>query len=195
MAPRKSQAIRRAEIISAAAAIIVSKGFTTATTRDVTRYIGVGSGLLNHYFSWAELRRLAFDEIASLATTETFAGIDALSATQIMRRFVKDTFSMNAKPYLRVWIEAMDEAAKDPQLAKLIDQHAAHFRRGLVELIESGNDQRVWKCADPQGGAWRILAMHDGLVGFVVAGAPVISQRQAKRHLEIAIAHECVGFA
>ena len=47
-----------------------------------------------------------------------------------------------------------------------------------------------WSCADPAGAAWRLLAMHDGLVGFVPVGAPALSRRAARVHLRTAISHE-----
>ena len=48
---------RRSQIVEGAYAVILEKGLAGTATRDVTRHLGVGSGLLHHYFTtWAELR-------------------------------------------------------------------------------------------------------------------------------------------
>lgn len=195
MRTRKNRDERRAEIIEATAAILLKKGLKAATTRDVTARLGVGSGLLHHYFNWPTLRCLAFNVIAERSIEETFPEQSRKSARRIMRRFVTDTFARGSVPYLRVWIEAADEAPVDAALAKVLDEQANHLLQRLAELISRGNEEGAWQCADVQGAAWRILAAHDGLIGFVLVGAPRLSRRDAERHLRVVIANECPGAA
>lgn len=188
---RKSSAERQAEIISATAAVMLRKGFKATTTRDVAARIGVGNGLLNHYFAWGELRRLGFEAIARHGSADTFSRLDSDGPIRTLRRLVKDAFSSASKPYLRVWIEAMDDAGNDKKLAKSVNNCASEFRTQLAALLSQGNDEGAWLCDDPDGAAWRILAVHDGLIGFVLAGAPPLSAAKARKHFEIAIGHEC----
>ncbi|MEO1106018.1 MAG: TetR family transcriptional regulator, partial [Pseudomonadota bacterium] len=54
---RMSGAERRRQIVEAAIEVVLKRGLAAAATRDVTQALGVGSGLLHHYFaSWAALR-------------------------------------------------------------------------------------------------------------------------------------------
>lgn len=189
---RKTSSERQAEIISATAAVMLRKGFKAATTREVAARIGVGNGLLNHYFTWGELRRLAFEAIARHGSADTFSRLDSDGPDRTIRRLVEDAFSSASKPYLRVWIEAMDEAGNDMKLAKSVNVCASEFRTQLAALVTHGNEQGAWFCDDPDGAAWRILAVHDGLIGFVLAGAPPLSAAKARKHFEIAIGHELI---
>jgi len=75
----------------------------------------------------------------------------------------------------------------------VVGRCAEDFRRRLEALLREGIGSAAWSCADPAGAAWRILALHDGLVGFLFGGAPPLSRRAATRHFRIGIAHELDG--
>ena len=78
---RMSGADRRQQIVEAAIEVILQRGLALASTRDVTRAIGVGSGLLHHYFSsWAELRAEAVRQAAWREIDELKAAIAGLPA-------------------------------------------------------------------------------------------------------------------
>ncbi len=190
---RKTSSDRRVELISATAEIMLRRGFSAATTRDVTGQVGVGSGLLNHYFSWEELRRLGFEAVAQYGTDATFPHPRKDDPLRTLRRLIREAFSRHADPYWRVWVEAIDEAATDRKLAAVVGHCAEQFRQRLEALLREGVDSGAWSCADPPGAAWRILAMHDGLVGFLFGGAPPLSRRAATQHFRIAVAHELEG--
>lgn len=192
---RKEPAERRAELIAATAALMLERGFGAVTTREVTSRVGVGSGLLNHYFPWEELRRLGFEAVAREGTSATFPGTPAADPVRRLRRLIRESFSRHADPYWRVWVEAIDEAAADRELAAVVGRCAESFRSRFESLLRDGVDSRAWSCADPTGASWRLLAVHDGLVGFVFGGAPPLSRRAATRHFRTSVTHELVTTA
>ena len=189
---RKDPAARRAELIRTTAELMLERGFGAVTTRDVTRRVGVGSGLLNHYFAWEELRRLGFEAVARDGTGATFPGSRTSDPPRRLRRLIRESFSRHADPYWRVWVEAIDEAAGDRALAAVVGRSAEDFRSRFEALLRDGVDAGAWTCADPAGASWRLLAVHDGLVGFVFGGAPPLSRRAATRHFRTSVGHELI---
>ena len=192
-ARRKAPDERRAELVTVTAGAMLERGFSNLTTRDVARRAGVGNGLLSHYFAWDELRRLGFEAIARDGMAATFPERRPENAARTLRRLIREAFSRHADPYWRVWIEAIDAAADDRELAAVVGRHAAAFRSGLETLLVDGHAAGAWSCTDPGGAAWRLLAVHDGLVGFILGGAPPLSRRAATGHFRTAVGHELRG--
>lgn len=188
---RKSKQVRQEEMIRVTAELLLKQGFRATTTRHVTERLGVGTGLLNHYFTWTELRARAFESIATEDVTRTFANRPGAPARRVLRRFAREAFSSSAPPYWRLWIEAMEESRNDEQLSEVLRRHATQYRDNLTAVLTQGDDAREWSCADPAGSAVRILAAHDGLLGFVLTGAPPVTRAEAARHFRAVIANEC----
>ena len=187
---RKGPEERRAELIAATAELMLERGLHAVTTRDVTRRVGVGTGLLSHYFTWRELRRHGFEALARRGTEATFESGGRDDPPRALRRLLDSAFVRGADPYWRAWSEAIDAAVDDRELARAVERCAREVRERLETLLRAGNGSGAWSCADPAGAAWRILAVQDGLAGYVLGGAPPLSRRAAKAHLRIAIGHE-----
>lgn len=56
--------------------------------------------------------------------------------------------------------------------------------------MEQGAAKRRWHCLAPRAAALRILAFHDGLVGFVLTGLPKLERAEAAEHLNHFVALE-----
>lgn len=188
---RKVGTERREEMIGAAVAVLLEKGLAMATTRDVTGKLGVGAGLLSHYFSWGELRALAFERVVR---TDLQLSLDARTAEpprQVVDALVDGAFAESADPIWRVWIEASDLATGDAVLADCVARCTVLWRQGLARLLRRGVDEGDWSCEDPEGASWRLLALFDGLVGFVMTPGSKLERAAATAHLAVAIRHEC----
>jgi AcrR family transcriptional regulator len=188
---RKAGAERREDITGAAVAVLRDKGLAAATTRDVTRRLGVGVGLLSHYFSWGELRALAFERIVRADLQLSLNARKNEPGQRVVDDLVAGAFAEEADSIWRVWIEASDLASEDAHLAESVGRCTDLWRQGLVALLKRGNDQADWQCDDPEGAAWRLLALFDGLVGLVMAPRTKLERSDATKHLSVAIAHEC----
>ncbi|MFK8083471.1 MAG: TetR/AcrR family transcriptional regulator [Granulosicoccus sp.] len=181
---RKSGAARREEMIKVAAAMILKKGLKATTTRDITTKMGVGRGLLNHYFSWEELRALAFSSIAENDIEHTFLTSPRTNPEKTLKRYTREAFSKHAEPYWRLWMEAIEEAVDDERLAQIIHSHAAQTRENLQALLTLGVETGKWQCKNPKATTWRIVALQDGLLGFLLLDTPGLTRRQAARLFE-----------
>lgn len=190
---RRSGAERREDIVKATAALMRERGLAAVTTRDVTGRLGVGAGLLNHYFTWSELRALAFERViradldAPAPAGETPA---AALASLLDGAFLPDT-----DPGWRVWMEAMEAARTDPALDAAVARCEAMLLDRIALILEVGHASGAWHCADPRAAAWRVLALHDGLVGFLLATPPRMTRAEAARHLRHLVKLECQGWA
>lgn len=172
---------RRTAILDAAAALVREQGVAAVRTRDVTTRAGVGIGLLNHYFRWSALR-------AEAAARALDAEIDALFASGAsppdqLEAFLARAFTADADALWRLWIEATDLALTDDDMARAMSDCAQRLVSRVETMLALGAKAGDWTCADPHGAAMRILAFHDGLVGFVLTGLPELSRADAAAHL------------
>jgi TetR/AcrR family transcriptional regulator, transcriptional repressor of bet genes len=182
---------RRETIIAAAQRVVLAKGLVAATTRAVTDELGVGVGLLSHYFSWNELRSLAFERIVRSDLKEAILKRSEEKASVVLRDFVASAFEPAADPLWRIWIEATELASSDSSLSAAIGLCTDLWWGGLTELIARGHAQGEWSCRDPESASWRLIALLQGLAGLVLAPGARLSRDEATLHLETAIGHEC----
>jgi AcrR family transcriptional regulator len=187
---RKTGPERREDIIGATTDVLLVKGLVAATTRDVTARLGVGVGLLSHYFTWAELRALAFERIVRTDLQLSLDSRSTESARYVVDDIVAGAFGEDADPVWRVWIEASDLAGTDPLLAECVARCTDLWRQGLARLLRRGSAEGDWLCVDPDGASWRLLALFDGLVGFVMIPNGKLTRAMATEHLAVAISHE-----
>jgi AcrR family transcriptional regulator len=190
---RRSGAERREEIVNATATLMREQGLAALTTRDVTGRLGVGAGLLNHYFTWSELRALAFERVirADLDAPAPAGETPAAALASLL----DGAFLPDADPGWRVWMEAIEAARGDPALDAAVARCEAMLLDRIARILEAGHASGAWRCADPRAAAWRILALHDGLVGFLLATPPRMTRAEAARHLCHLVALECPGWA
>lgn len=188
---RKTGTERREQIVEATIGVLLAKGLAAATTRDVTGTLGVGAGLLSHYFTWAELRALAFERIVRADLQRTIDVRAEEPSAQVLKNLIGGAFLEASDPVWQVWIEASDLATVDRMLADAVARCIDLWRDGLIALLERGNATGTWLCADPEGASWRLLALFDGLVGLVMAPHGRLSRGAATAHLAVAVGYEC----
>ena len=186
---------RREALIAATAALIAEHGPAAVRTRDVTARAGVGVGLLNHYFSWSELRAAGLERVLS----DALAGVLGFSEgpddrpEEAIAAVLTHAFDPAHDPIWQVWIEAEDLARSDASLAAVLAEATGQAQAGLAERIAAGVALGLWSCPDPTATALRLLALHEGLLGFLMAGAPALDRAEATAHLAQAFALECPG--
>ncbi len=183
---------RRETIIAAAQKVLLDKGLVAATTRDVTVELGVGVGLLSHYFTWTELRALAFERIARLDLESTLLNRRYEPPADVLREVIANAFVESTDSVWRVWIEATELSSNDRDLAKVVGTCADLWSEGLADLFSQGHALSAWSCADPKGASWRIIALLYGLAGLTLAQGARLSRADATHHLRTAIEHECL---
>ncbi|MDP5085450.1 MAG: TetR family transcriptional regulator C-terminal domain-containing protein [Yoonia sp.] len=179
---------RRSAILAAATDLIRENGVAAVRTRDVTTRAGVGIGLLNHYFKWGELRALAAAQ-ALWAEIERVVP-EAPAPDRQLDVFLARAFGEDADPLWRLWIEVTDLAMSDPDMARAAEGCAEGILNELAAILEQGAAKHYWQCPAPKAAALRILAFHDGLVGFVLTGLPKVERDEAAEHFKRFVALE-----
>lgn len=188
---RKAGPERREDIIGATVKVLLVKGLGAATTRDVTAELGVGVGLLSHYFTWTELRAVAFERIVRADLDRTLIARSSEPASLVAAELINGAFDLETDKTWRVWIEASDLASGDAELAQSVARCTELWRGSLHNLLLRGHQQRQWDCVDPDGASWRLLALFDGLIGLVITPFSQLAREAATAHLKTAFAHEC----
>ena len=188
---RMVAADRREDIIEAATRVLLRKGVSAATTRDVTAEIGVGVGLLSHYFGWADLRAAAFERIVRSDLERSLIGRAHEPATAVMTDLLTQAFETQFDPIWRVWIEASDLATTDAALATCVHDCSHLWQTSLRDLWARGASDGMWTCADPDGASWRLMAIIYGLAGLALVPNAMLSRDGASAHLSVMVRNEC----
>ena len=180
---------RREQLIEATMALVLELGLRATKTRDVTERAGVGTGLLNHYFRWPELRALAWLRLFEAVTTDQFNRSGDPHSD--LERYFATAFREEARRFWHLWVEAAELAASDTAMRAAFCQVSARSRQGLRDLLRAGNEQRLWQLPDPEGTAIRLSAVYDGLAGMLMSPSEGMDPAQAEAHLRKAFELEC----
>lgn len=191
MAGRTKKEAGRDAILRAAVEVLLSVGLHAATTRAVTEQAGVGTGLLNHYFRWPELRAAAWTAIFSEVSEAQFPpGAEPQAAIE---HYFATAFEPDARQYWQLWIEASDLAATDPAMAEALHAIQASLHDSLAAVLRAGNKTGRWQLRDADATALRLGALYDGLAALLISNTPRLDARKAEKHLRAAFALECGG--
>lgn len=158
-------------------------------TRAVTERAGVGTGLLNHYFRWPDLRAAAWSAIFEDLARDVLR--DGEAPDQALDRVFAETFGAASRPIWRLWIEAENLAADDPAMAVALANARTLLRARLTELLEAGCASGAWALRAPGDTALRLEALRDGLAGMILSGDSAVDPALAERHLRAAFEMEC----
>lgn len=186
---------RRAQILEAAVAEISERGFARTTSRHVAARAGVTHGLLHHYFPDHDgLLAAAFERVATeeMAEVEEILASDVDPVAQLAELTEPYGPGGGASAY-RLWIEAWGEAAHSPSLRATTARLGRTWMDLVVGIIERGNRDGVFRCADPARTAWVMVALCDAYamheqVGFDtdLADMALVSRRLMERDLGLA---------
>jgi len=180
---------RRTQILHATVDLLLENGLAATRTRAVTERSSVGTGLLNHYFRWKDLRaaawKLIFDEVAK----DSFTG--DLPPDQVMDRYFAQAFLPGAERYWRLWLEATELAKQDQAMATVLGEAQGSMESALSSVLVAGNLTGVWTLVAPEATAMRLGALYDGLAGLLHSRSRGLTRSSAEAHLRHLFALEC----
>jgi AcrR family transcriptional regulator len=169
---------RRQAIVDAALAVAFRKGLAGTTVRDVAAEMNTSSGLIHHYFaSMDEVLAAAFEQAAAADLAVTVAAMD--SAEDPIEKLVAYLVSYTKVDQdwaFQIWLDAWSEASRRPAVQRASVGLNVAWQQLLVKAIESGIEQGVMTCSDPEAAAWRILSLQDGLSLQVVAHRTILDR-------------------
>jgi AcrR family transcriptional regulator len=182
-------ATRRGAILRATVDLLLDVGLARARTRDVTERSGVGTGLLNHYFRWSDLRATAWGLIFDDVIPRQFG--EGPGAADAMDHFFAQNFAPDSEPFWRLWLEANELAAQDPAMSTALAAAQAQLEGSLGDVLRTGCAEGAWTLPDPAATALRLIALHDGLAALLMTGSTRLDPQAAERHMRRAFALEC----
>ena len=163
---------RRAELVSAAAAVFAQRGVANTAVSDIVKAAGVAQGTFYLYFDSKDDAVLAVvDRIANGICEQTAARIGAAkSAVDKLMSFSRVLSEAGAQPGAAAVVDLMHL----PENRLLHDRLAEDITRRLVPLlqavVEKGVSEGVFDVGDPGAAAWFVLA---GLQSVELAGTPL----------------------
>lgn len=189
---RLSAADRRTTLLEATVAVMLEKGFARATTRDVATRLGIGRGLIHHYYpTWSDLQRAAVTAVADVAQAKAKSAVASLAPRAALDALLGLLVADPDDAHWRLMADAWDEAQTDPGWARLVIESGAWWRTCLVDVLSPlMSDAEATRDA-----AWRLLALADGLSGHVLLAGSPLGRDEALRLLRTAAAAELPGAA
>ena len=183
---------RRKQIVDKAIDVILQKGLAQAATRDVTRALGVGSGLLHHYFpSWAELRAEAVRLAATREIEAVRALVDGVPALEALERVADWVVDDEDMRHWRLWLNAQDEAHRDDLLAEVMTAAMLDWHRLIAGLLVKLGAERGATTSNADDAAWRLTALMDGLASTMLVKGSAMTARTARMLLKQQLRLEC----
>lgn len=154
---------KRAELLSAAIAVIAHEGYAGASMRKVAQQAGCTTGAVTYYFANKE-------EMVTAVAQSLFDRVDTLLETNQERIDVKalvgqwlDSTRTDEPASWLAWFQLLAHARHEPAFASVIKQRYARFRQVFTSVLERGQSQGIIRsdiAADLL--ADQISAMSDG---------------------------------
>jgi AcrR family transcriptional regulator len=169
-AVRLPAAERRAALIETAITVFSEGSYRGTTTAEIARAAGISEPILyRHFASKRDLYLAALDHVwgkarahweEALATTGNVReAFDAIGRAHVTVTECK--FQM-----AELWVQALGEAAEDPELRKHLRRHMRQVHDFMADLIRQGQKQGVLHPdRDADAEAWTFLA--GGVLGMV----------------------------
>jgi len=179
---RRQVDLRREEILSAAAAQIVARGFGHTRVADVASALGVSTSLVFYHFGTKEkLMAEAFE----YAVNRDLSALDdtvarAKNPTDGVRRILALYSPQGNAHGWTVWVDAWAESLREPQMRETYIRLDDRWKNVLTEQIQRGVDDGEFVCADPAGSAWRLSALLDGLAVQVMMHQRITKKKLAQ---------------
>ena len=182
-AVRMPAAERRQDLIDTAIRVFSEGSYHGTTTAEIARAAGISEPILyRHFASKRELYLAALDHVwgkmrvsweETLATTpDVRAAIEAVGRGHVTVRDCKFQLA-------ELWVQALGEAAEDPELRKHLRRHMREVHDFLAALIRRGQEEGVLhQDRDADAEAWSFLA--GGMLGMVGRRVGLLDDQEVK---------------
>jgi AcrR family transcriptional regulator len=184
-------AARRAAIQDAAATVFAERGYTGATTSQICRAAGVGSGTLFHYFGDKRSIMLSIIVDDQAVNDAMIATLDPEHALREVGRLLDHLCRDAADPYAPGLVGAMLQlAVNDEEFAGILDEGDRRVRDAFALLLtRAADDGDVDEGIDPARASRWLCGLVDALYlmcgddGFDAGGESRELRRIVARYL------------
>ncbi len=165
---------RRAQILRAARAIFIERGYLEARVEDIAKRAGLSKGAVYFYFT---SKREVFDALVDeeLAVTASFlaeAELDERQATVKMidlgRKYLDYFAGLKTPP--RFFLLMSELAIRDEELRRRVNAVHEQFVSATERVVAQGVAEGAFRDLDPRAVALFLKAFIDGLAGQSAVG-------------------------
>ncbi|MEW1655565.1 TetR/AcrR family transcriptional regulator [Streptomyces sp. NPDC057555] len=183
---------RREELLRAAVDQIERRGVAALRVADVASALGISNALIIYHFETKEkLVAAAFTYAAEadLARLRRLLGRRG-SAVKRLHAAVRWYAPTGQAKGWRLWIEGWAASLREPALRDVVQGLDRQWKAALTNMIRQGADAGEYTCEDPQGAAWRLTALLDGLAVQMTAYPGSLSRTSMMEWVDDALARE-----
>ncbi len=185
LSARMPAAERRRALVETALRLFTEGSYRGTTTAEIARAAGVSEPILyRHFASKRELYLAVLDHVWERARSAWERALsahadDACAAVEAMGR--KHASVRDAKLQLaELWVQALSEAAEDPELRRHLRQHMREVHAFTASIIRRGQEQGSFSPErDADAEAWMFLAA--GILGMVGRRIGVLGDEELRR--------------
>jgi hypothetical protein len=183
---------RRAEILQTTCNVVIERGFAATRVADVAKQLGVSTGLIHYHFDNKE-QLLA--EAFKFAARQDLDRVEALieGATTALAKLdrIFQVWAPEEDDYAwMLWIDSWGEALRNDAMQEISQELDLRSKGQLETIIRDGVASGEFRCTDPNGAAWRLSALADGLAIQMAAHSGVLSKSGHRTHLRTAACAE-----
>jgi len=175
---------RRQALIETAIRVFSEGSYRGTTTAEIARAAGISEPILyRHFASKRELYLAALDHVWSDVRT---SWEQALAATENVREafeaIVRGQVSVRDCKFqmAELWVQALGEAAEDPELRRHLRRHMREVHDFMAALIRRGQAEGVLHAdRDADAEAWTFLS--GGMLGMVGRRIGLLDEEEVAR--------------
>ena len=188
---RMPAAERRSALIETAIRVFSAGSYRGTTTAEIARAAGVSEPILyRHFGSKRELYLAALDHVwgkARASWEEVLAS--TANVAEAFERMGRGHVSVHDCKFqmAELWVQALGEAADDPELRKHLRRHMREVHDFIAGVIRRGQAEGVLNAErDADAEAWTFLA--GGVLGMVGRRIGLLAEEEVSRIREARLA-------
>jgi AcrR family transcriptional regulator len=172
--------VRLDGLLRTACAVIAERGMANTRTADVAEAAGVSQALLFYHFATKDqllARAFAYAADQDLDRLDVVLRSTAPPLDKL-RRILRQYLPAGRSSSWALWIDGWSESMRSPELEKVSRRLDLRWKEALAQVISAGLVDGTFTCDDPDGAAWRIGALIDGLSVQATVHHRLVSRRQ-----------------
>ena len=174
MTKHQSEAERRSQILRAARAVFIHRGFIAARVEDVAKRAGLSKGAVYFYFS---SKRDLFLALVQEEHENTYSFLDraeedhrpaAVKLVDLGQRYLDYFAGLKSPP--RFFLMMCEQGIRDDEVREEVQAVHRRFVDAATRIVAQGMKEGTFREADPHGVAMILKAIIDGLAGQAAIG-------------------------
>lgn len=185
---RLPPAARRQQIIGAAGELMVERGLSQLSLRDIARHAGVAMGTVTYHFdSVTEILSAVIIEESERFYADVVRAADAEPDPWAALRILNASLFSDApevRGHWRLWTDYWAVVARHPEIAETYADRIRHWEHCCARVITRGVASGMFARVDAAGSALKLAAYSDGLGAQLAQGVDGLSPDVAAMWLE-----------